>query len=119
MRPTLLLLAALTTGGAAPVCHDMLEAQLFFGAVDDPAFTRFLDTTVTPAFPAGLTILDAAGRWRDPQGHLTQEHAKLVVIITQPGPKALARLQAIRTAYRTQFTQQSVGMVLQHVCADF
>ena len=97
----------------------MLDAQLYFGFTDEAAFTRFLDTSVTPRFPAGLTVLAAAGRWRTPEGRLTQEPSRLVLIVAEPGPDTLARLQAIRTDYRATFHQQSVGLALNRVCADF
>ena len=113
------LVAGLTAGCAAPGCREMVEAQLFFGSADDAAFNAFLDREVTPRFPAGLTVLDGAGRWQDPAGRLTQERSKLVAIITQPGADTLGRLQAVREAYKVQFRQQSVGLALSRVCADF
>ncbi len=97
----------------------MVEAQLYFGLTTEPAFEGFLNTEVTPRFPAGLTVVDGAGRWRDPAGRLTQERSKLVIIVAEPGPATLNRLQAIREAYKVQFHQQSVGLVTESVCADF
>ena len=105
---------------AVPGCHDMLSAQLLFGAPENPAaFTAFLDRNVTPRFPAGLTVLDAAGRWQAPDGRLTQERSKLVLIVAPPGPATIARLQTIRDEYKTQFHQQSVGLLMARTCADF
>lgn len=112
-------------GCAEPGCHQALSAQLLFGLsrpsapVSVAAFDAFLDASVTPRFPAGLTVLDAAGRWRSPGGQLTQEASKLVLIVTEPGADTLAGLQAIRSEYKQQFQQQSVGMVLSRSCADF
>jgi hypothetical protein len=120
-----LLAAGLLAGCAPPACRPMVSAQLFFGltrpggGVDGPAFAAFLDASVTPRFPAGLTVLDADGRWRRPDGALTQEPSKLVLVIAAPGPDTLARLQAIRAEYAARFDQQSVGMALSSVCADF
>ena len=97
----------------------MLEAQLFFGVPDEAGFARFLDREVTPRFPGGLTVLDAAGRWRAPDGRLTQERSKVVVIVVPPGPGIAAKVNAVRDVYKAQFSQQSVGLVTQRVCADF
>lgn len=97
----------------------MLEAKLLFGLTDEGAFASFLDTAVTPRFPAGLTVISADGRWRTPGGRMTQERSKLVLILAEPGPETHARLQAIRSDYKTAFHQQSVGLVTSSVCADF
>ena len=97
----------------------MLEASLFFGVPDAAGFEQFLDTDVTPRFPGGLTVLDAAGRWRAPDGRMTQERSKVVVIVTEPGDRAVAKLDAVREAYRAKFHQQSVGLSFHQVCADF
>ena len=97
----------------------MLEAQLFFGVPSEAGFQRFLDTDVTPRFPDGLTAIDAQGRWRAPDGRLTEERSKLVVIVAPAGAATAARLEAVRDAYKMQFSQQSVGMVTRPVCTDF
>ena len=97
----------------------MLEAQLFFGVPDEAGFERFLDTDVTPRFPDGLTVLDAAGRWRAPDGRMTRERSKLVLIVAAAGPDTAARLDAVRRAYEAQFRQRSVGLVTQGACGDF
>ena len=97
----------------------MVEAQLLFGVTDEAGFTRFLDSDVTPRFPAGLTVIDGSGRWRAHDGRQSQERSKLLLIVAEPGGATLDRLQAIRAAYRAAFRQESVGLVLQPVCADF
>ncbi len=86
---------------------------------DAVGFERFLDAEVTPRFPDGLTVLDGAGRWRAPDGRLTQERSKVVVVIAAPGPGTVAGLNAVRRAYQVQFRQVSVGLATQMVCADY
>ena len=118
-------LVLLLSGCADPGCRGMLAAELLFGlsrpggSIDAAAFDDFLDRSVTPRFPAGLTVLDGAGRWRAPDGRLTRERSKLVLIVTDPGPATRAGLEAIRSDYRARFDQQSVGLVLTRVCASF
>jgi hypothetical protein len=119
MRTLSVLLVVLLAGCARPACEQKLEAQLYFGFIGEAAFTDFLDREVTPRFPDGLTVLDAAGRWRAPSGRMTRERSKLVIIVAAAGTRTLDQLQAIRTAYKGQFSQQSVGLVLEPVCADF
>ena len=87
--------------------------------VTQAAFDAFLDRSVTPRFPAGLTVLDGAGRWQAPDGRLTQEPSKLVLIVAPNDPGVPARLDAIRAEYKAQFRQQSVGLVLTRGCASF
>src|SRR5262249_27399903 len=47
-------------------------AELMFGrkigdriGVSEAAWARFLDREISPRFPDGLTVVDAAGQWRD------------------------------------------------------
>ena len=39
----------------------------------------------TPRFPDGLTVLDAAGQWRDGSGAIMRERTKLVIVLAKPG----------------------------------
>jgi hypothetical protein len=114
----LALLAGCTQPGV-PVCHAFLQAQLLLAATDDAAFTRFVDNEVTPRFPAGLTVFDTVGRWRTRDGRSLGERSKVLLIVAEPGDATLERLQAIRAAYKAEFRQESVGLVLAPVCADF
>ena len=66
-------------GCAQPGCTPALRAELLFGLAtpDGPvtpaAFDAFLDRSVTPRFPSGLTVLDGTGRWRAPNGRQSVE----------------------------------------------
>ncbi len=114
-----ILIVFVLAGCADPACRPMIEAQLYFGLTDKAGFVDFLDREVTPRFPEGLTVVEAAGRWRAPTGQLTQERSKLVIIVAASGNTTLDRLQAIRTAYKARFSQQSVGLVMEPVCGNF
>ena len=122
----LALLPLLALAGCAqPGCVATTRAELLFGlstptgTVTTQAFDAFLDRSVTPRFPAGLTVLDGAGRWQSVGGHQTSEPSKLVLIVFPPGPGTGAALNAIRDEYRVQFQQQSVGLVVSKACASF
>lgn len=120
------LLGALPLGGCAePGCGPSVSATLMFGLstpagpVSPAAFEAFLDRSVTPRFPEGLTMLEGSGRWRAQDGRMTAEASRLVMIVTQPGPATMARLEAIRAEYKAAFWQESVGLLMQPGCADF
>lgn len=97
----------------------MVAAQLLFGGVEEAAFTDFLDHDVTPRFPAGLTVLEAEGRWRAADGRQTRERSRLVLIVAPRSPDPAPALEAIRTEYKLRFRQESVGLLLNRTCASF
>ena len=96
----------------APSCSlpakAMVRAELLFGrnidgrpGVSDDAFARFVAREITPRFPDGLTVIDAAGQWRDPAtGRILREKSKMVILIVEDGAAARARIDAIATSDR-------------------
>ncbi len=119
------------TGLASAACPQgqapAREVRLYLGrniagqpGVSEADFTAFLDAEVTPRFPDGLTVLDAQGRWRNGAGVIESEASKvLVLILPAREHKADAGVAAIRDAYRRIFSQESVLMTSQAVCASF
>jgi hypothetical protein len=106
----------------------MQRIELMFGrnvrghaGVGDAAWARFLAREITPRFPDGLTVLDAAGQWRDPAtGRIGREPSRLVIIVTGGGGvPADEKITAIVAAYKQRFRQKSVGVVASAVCAAF
>jgi hypothetical protein len=104
-----------------------LTATLLFGRhvdgrppVSNVDWSRFLASEITPRFPNGLTVFDAAGQWHDPaRGVAVREPSKVVLIVYRDEPTAQARLTAIAEAYKRQFAQRSVGIVVSPGCASF
>jgi hypothetical protein len=75
---------------------------------------------MTPRFPDGLSVLDAAGQWHDKaRGRVVREPSKLVIIVTADDAPARDKIAAIVAAYKEQFHQRSVGVVSRPVCAAF
>ena len=115
---------ALACGGPL---KPMQRIELMFGRnvrghlkVGDTAWAKFLAREITPRFPDGLSVLDAAGQWRDKaRGRLVREPSKLVIIVTQDDAPVRDKIAAIVAAYKQQFRQQSVGVVSRPVCAAF
>ena len=129
---TLLLLLTLSAFPAAAqelACRaaqkPMVVVDLLFGrniggrlGVTEARWSRFLAAEITPRFPDGLTVVDAAGQWRDPaKKTIVRERAKLVIIVM--AAQAQERIDAIVDAYKRRFRQQSVGVVVRPACVSF
>jgi Protein of unknown function (DUF3574) len=126
-------LAAASVFAATPAAscnaplQPMQQIELMFGrntggrlGVGDAAWARFLAQEITPRFPDGLTVIDAAGQWRNPAGgSLARERSKLVIIVTADDAAASERIASIVAAYQRRFHQKSVGVVTSPVCAAF
>jgi hypothetical protein len=94
-----------------------VEVDLFYGAVSDADWASYLAEEVTPRFPEGLTVLDAAGQWRDPSGVISRERSKLLILIVFDAPGHLPKVQAMIDAYLKRFHQQAVLHTEHTVCA--
>jgi hypothetical protein len=126
-------LAATHTGAGAQAlsCHGSrqpkLVAELLFGrdigskfGVSETAWAHFLAGEVTPRFPDGLTVSDAVGQSRNPTtGKIVQEASKRVEIVLPGNADDDPRLDAIVKAYRQQFRQHAVGVIVRSACVSF
>ncbi|MFI5299076.1 MAG: DUF3574 domain-containing protein [Polyangiales bacterium] len=113
-----------TTVTTATASHWRVE--LFFGRglktggeVSDAEWQRFVDEVLTPAFPDGLSILDAAGQWRGASGVIEHERSKVVVVILAGERVDESRIDQVRSAYRERFGQESVMRVVGKVEVGF
>lgn len=98
--------------GTAPA----VVAEAYFGrsqagreAVGEAEWARFLEEVATPAFPDGLTVLEAGGQWRGGDGRIARERSKLL-LVALPGAtaaEALARLAPVTAAYGARFAQRA------------
>jgi hypothetical protein len=102
------------------------RAELFFGrnigdrlGVSDADFQAFVDAELTPRFPAGLTVLDAAGQWRGASGVIGREPSKLVLLALPGRAGGEDKFDAIRRAYETRFSQEAVLVTVQPTCMSF
>jgi hypothetical protein len=101
-------------------------AQLFFGrniganpGVSQVDFQKFVDQEITPRFPDGLTVMDGGGQWRGSENQLIREASKVVLIVLPPKRDTSQRIEAVRTAYKSRFNQESVLLVTQAACVSF
>jgi hypothetical protein len=118
------------TAPAALTCRagstGMARLELLFGmgkhdgsTISDDDWAAFLEAEVTPRFPAGLTVLSGYGQWRSDSGTLSKEPSRVLVIWYVPTPDTDYKVEAIRTAYRERFSQDSVMRVDSRSCVSF
>lgn len=108
---------------AAPVAHRtpgpgevMARTELYFGTekpgpdVSNRQFHTFLATQITPRIPDGLTVYQGYGQFKDSTGRIVRERALVVVLFYPTGTStdSGAKIEAIRTAYKKAFQQESV-----------
>jgi hypothetical protein len=104
----------------------MVEVEMMFGrniggklGVTDALWRKFLAREMTPRFPAGLTVFDTSGQWRDAKTKaVVREPSKIVRIVTDDA-QANDKIAAIAEAYKKQFRQDSVGVLSRPACASF
>ncbi len=101
-----------------------VEVNLYFGRdkpgggeVGETEWAAFVADSVTPRFPAGLTVIDARGQHRDPQGRIGSERSKLVVVVVFDAPAHHAKVAAVVQDYKKRFGQYGVFRVENQVCA--
>lgn len=115
-----MMLGLTAAGTAAPASSSSIDfgpgdtykrTELYFGsskpdgtAVTPAQFELFLDKEVTPAFPDGLTWLNAHGQWKG------GKEESFVVILLYPLTNRHANkdIEEIRVEYKKEFQQESV-----------
>ena len=81
------LMALAGPAGAGAECPKGLEPvtefRLFFGLTDkdgkivtEDQWQQFLADTITPRFPAGLTVFDGRGQWLPPSGSCSESPSR-------------------------------------------
>ena len=113
---------------AHPACPDGFEPgvefRLFFGlrdgagrTVSEAEWEEFLADTVTPRFPAGMTVVDGAGQWEEPGGTIQREPVKVVMgAMARAAGDALQAVNEISDAFEQRFGQDPVFRVVGEVC---
>jgi len=86
------------------------------GSVSELEWQIFLRDEVTSRFPDGLTVWDAEGQWRAPQGPIEHERTKVLLLVHPDTPVAREAVLAVIDRYRKAFEQQSVLWETARVC---
>lgn len=108
-----LLLATGCAARSVPGSSAMTRTELYLGLatrssqVSDREFQAFLDTSVTPRFPAGYTVVSAEGRWGE-KNRTIKESSRVLIFLHQNTESDNAKLELIRREYKTQFDQDAV-----------
>jgi hypothetical protein len=87
--------------------------------VSEEAFRDFLEKTVTPLFPDGLSVVEVAGQFRDSAGAIVREPTKLLIVLVPDVAGVASDVEMIVAAYKERFDQQSVLHAEQPVCVGF
>jgi Protein of unknown function (DUF3574) len=94
-----------------------LRAELYFGlsipiggVITDAQWRNFLDTSVTPRFPDGFTVVEAQGRYRGDDHIIHSEPTRMLIILYPAAEKANAnqRIEQLCKEYIVRFHQESV-----------
>lgn len=88
-----------------------VESHLYFGLddgsgkrVSQEEWQRFVREVITPAFPAGLTIVTAYGQSRATDSRdVTKEDTRILIVVHEAGEAAEDKLAAIEKAYLERF----------------
>jgi len=114
--------SSLQRGDCAPGEQAAVSELPYFGTnmpggiVTPEEWTQFLSATVTPRFPAGLTVWQASGQWQSSDGKLTREGSYVLSLIHPADAQAETAVQAIVADYKTRFHQDAVLRVKAHAC---
>jgi len=102
------------------------RTELYFGMgkpddsfTSDDEYQAFIDKEVTPRFKDGFTVLAGRGQYLDPRGRLWREPARILLLHYPADPSKSLAIEAIRSAYKTAFQQESVMRVDETVCVAF
>jgi hypothetical protein len=103
---------------------DIVDALYFGGAYPDGVITseqwqQFVDRVVTPRFPEGLTVWQAAGQYRTSAGIIQREPSWVLQLIHPDNAQSETAIREIRSAYQAQFKQESVLRVRSKACIAF
>ncbi len=101
------------TGESCECSGDSVRSELYFGlqkpdgmSVTEAEWQDFLDKSITPRFPDGLTVFDSYGQSKDKNGKTIREKTKVLVIVHKDGKDD--DLDKICEEYKKAFSQDSV-----------
>ncbi len=105
--------------------HLAIHDSLYFGTakpggvVSSEDWAKFLETTVTPRFPKGLTSSRASGQWLGVDGEIVREDSHVLQLLHPDDATTEKAIRELVEAYKTQFRQEAVMRIRSHTCASF
>jgi hypothetical protein len=109
------------TLSCTPPQKPMLDIELLLGRgkASDARWRDFLAREVSPRFPDGLTVYETTGQWRDPATKVITREKSRVLRMIVPADALRDEIEAVAEAYKKQFAQKSVGIVMRPACVSF
>ena len=89
------------------------------GVVSESEWRFFVKDVITPAFPAGLTVIEARGQWLGQDSKIAEEPSRIVEIVYDDSQDLSGAVQAISAAYKSRFQQEAVMILKNKVNACF
>jgi hypothetical protein len=89
------------------------------GVVTADDFAKFLEISVTPRFPDGLTSSRASGQFRGQDGEIVREDSHILQILHAGDATSEKGIREVIETYKIQFQQESVLRVRSYTCASF
>jgi hypothetical protein len=96
--------------------EDWIRTELFFGlseggtVIPPDQWQDFVDKSITPRFPDGLTIVFGNGQYRTSEGQVAKEPTAILILLHKKETEGRddASLEAIGKEYDARFGQESV-----------
>ncbi len=106
-----------------------VESKLYFGlgpadhpdqGISEADWRAFLDATVTPRFPSGLSVIDVYGQWqgRD-RKQVERLRSKMLIIVYADSAENRAKIEAIRREWKQRTGDESVLRVTEPADVSF
>jgi hypothetical protein len=104
----------------------MVRDVIYFGRnrpdgaiVTDAEWGSFLDSVVTPRFPAGFTVVEAEGHWRGVTGMVERERTEVITLLHAGDRRSRLAVAEVAAEYRRRFRQEAVLRERLDACARF
>lgn len=92
--------------------HLAVHDSLYFGTakadgvVSAADWAKFLESTVTPLFPQGLTSSRASGQWRSADGENVREDSHVLQLLHPDDAASEQGIRELIERYKSQFRQE-------------
>lgn len=104
----------------------LVRDVLYFGRntpdgpeLSDSSWQQYVDEVLTPRFPAGLTIWDAAGQWRGVSGRVERERSKVLTLLHPGDARSDGLVSEAIEEYKRRFAQEAVLRERMTTCSRF
>lgn len=115
---TVILNIGIATDAPLARTISLIQKDLFFGQnipggreVSQREFTAFIDNTITPRFPDGLTIFNAEQQFFDSTGKVVKQPSKVITLFIEDSLKSERAIEEILREYSKKFASKNVLQV--------